>query len=970
MYKRKNSGNNLQTSQNPENKPQYKTKPIKSNKYGIPKPTKRKLNDTRMNTENNFRVDEKYRIDTSDSQSIGSSVQTEDTGNLTNKGNILSESTPMCRTDRYNKDTVILFERKANNTRNYNNNSVHFIQPNNNEYFQTYDRKLNEYNYTYNTNYNITYNTTNIIKRDNTPKKININNNININIGNQPRKLHYNYSSKTLFNNKMYETEINFPRDNLLNDEVENESYKIFSNSKRNYKIVTIRRTSKNKNDKFNLKTPNNTKTTTIVYTNRNKNKVIPMPKNLFPNTERKNITTGKLVQERNIQKEINEYFYKNRITYSNRNKYINAALFIQTSYRNYKKNGKLKFNYIKKYIKYYKVINNLQAIIKNKKKFWRYFKAKLITYGNKIQGNMNRKISKNVFSNRKKVNDNSKMGQISKMFDKDEKIQNSQNLKTKLRSQSRDFSDINVEELIKEKEDLQKLLDDVMKENNRLKKINLTNKDLLNKNIALTQKLDKTEQKTKQLQIQNEQYLSEFSKTKDKYSKIENEVNDVNKKLKTTYLKFLIEKKQAKLKQILNKYFKRFKENVQRISKLEKKSSVNLNGSNSTFVSSLSSAIKDNTNEYISKKSEDEKKKQEEEELKKEKELLEKIKRRNKILMDLFYNKDKERTRFIHSCFSEFYYKGLINQFKFRKSVILGQLQKNPNTQNNNNNQEEEKKKKEEEEKKRIEEEERKKKEEEEKRKKEEEEKIRKEEEEKKRKEEEERKKQEEQKKEDENKDKMRALNKLNMERRKKLKRLLQEEKNKNLEIKRKYFKKFHFKAFFFASHYFLKKNEDQESNKDDDDDNKNNNEEENEESLAKKLQEEKELKEKKEKEELMNKRIKKLQTIFFKKDRKITIIKKNILQRWNLMAKVISLGPKKKLRGRSKRGNSKKRDVSKKGKKKPDQTNEKKNIKTQNPEDENNNSEDEKEKDKEKEKEIEKEKEKEKENDNNNNN
>ena len=52
-----------------------------------------------------------------------------------------------------------------------------------------------------------------------------------------------------------------------------------------------------------------------------------------------------------------------------------------------------------------------------------------------------------------------------------------------------------------------------------------------------------------------------------------------------------------------------------------------------------------------------------------------------------------------------------------------------------------------------------------------------------------------------------MRALNKLNMERRKKLKRLLQEEKNKNLEIKRKYFKKFHFKAFFFCFSLFLKK-------------------------------------------------------------------------------------------------------------------------------------------------------------------
>ena len=43
---------------------------------------------------------------------------------------------------------------------------------------------------------------------------------------------------------------------------------------------------------------------------------------------------------------------------------------------------------------------------------------------------------------------------------------------------------------------------------------------------------------------------MSEYSKAKNKYTKIEGEVSDVNKKLKITYLKFIIEKKEIKRKQ------------------------------------------------------------------------------------------------------------------------------------------------------------------------------------------------------------------------------------------------------------------------------------------------------------------------------------------------------------------------------------------------------------------------------------
>ena len=203
---------------------------------------------------------------------------------------------------------------------------------------------------------------------------------------------------------------------------------------------------------------------------------------------------------------------------------------------------------------------------------------------------------------------------------------------------------------------------------------------------------MDKTAEKTKKLELEKEKFLNEVSKTKDKYSKIENEVADVNAKLKITYLKFLLEKKEKKEKQILNKYFKRFKENCQKIKLLRAKKSEN--------------EIKN-----IKKK---------------EKEIEEKLKRRNKLLMDIFYNKDKERTRFLHSCFSQFYYKGLINQFKFRKSIMLDQLKKDYKAQMEEEKRREEEKRLEEERRKKEEEEERKRKEEEESKKREEERKKR----------------------------------------------------------------------------------------------------------------------------------------------------------------------------------------------------------------------------------------------------
>ena len=922
MYRYNTGQFKEKTYHNPLKKYELQTKELKNNRYGIPKPIKSNENETNFSQTTNFQRRNKYILQNNPEQNnFPYNTHTREIYTIKKvpcDQNFLVESYPQPETDRYNyNNEVMVYQRKISRETNYNNNSFHFIKQNNNSNnnSQIYERKINDYNNNqiferkgndFN-NYQIYERRINDNKnnyknqgfkmiRENTPNII------------QRKPLHYNYSSKMLCYNK-YNKDFNIQAEKTYTKDL----------YKNNYKVVDIKH--KNSENTLNMTTPNNTKMHTIVYTNR-KSKDIPLPQKLFNNTEKHNSTRGIYIEEnRNIPEEINEYFTKRNISYRDRGKYVNAVLLLQTTYRSFKKNGKIKINYIKKYVKLYRAINALEELFVQKDKYWKIFKDKFYSYGKKNSAYIKRKAKGLQISINKstKVKEKLNGGQMPQKNGKEEN-QNQSVLQDKpiARSQSRDI--INVEKLLKEKEDLEKRLNDIMKENSMLKKINLSNKDLLFKNIALNEQLEKNEEKTKKLEMENEKYLNEFSKTKDKYSKIEGEVADVNMKLKITYLKFIIEKKQMKRKLILKKYLKKYKEIVQKIKAFEKKKE------------------DENNNKKLMIETTQKMKKEELQ------------KKRNKLLLELFYYKEKERTRFMHSCFSQFYYKGLINQYKFRRTLMLGQLQSNSKNQNNDA------KKKEEEEKKRKEEEESKKKEEEERMRIEEEEKKKREEEEEKKKREEEKKKEEELKKEEDlkYKEQMRKMNKLNMERRKKLKKLLQEEKQQNLDIKRRYFKIYHFKAFFFASHVMTRRREKSisKNNNDNDDDNAKNEEE-----IKKKEEEENKLKQEKEREELIRIRQNKLQAIFFKKDRKNIIKKKNIMQRWNLTAKVISLGPKKKLRGKSK-----KRGVSKKAKNNEEENNKKvtkmKNLiptgrEGGNSEDEKeNNNEDEKNKDKEDEK------------------
>ena len=851
--------NKGQSYQNPIKSYEFNTREIKAAKYGIPRPIKQNQNESFLKTAV-YKVNNNYYMPVKAENYVNNDKYRIKKVILNNE-EYITETYPAPQTDRYNcNNRIIVYQKKRSGNQNYNNNTVHFIKhdsKNINNQYQTIDNKRNNHTFK--------------ISRGNTPKS------------NQDKKLYVNHSSKMLYQNQ-YTTDIKKTKEKIFDEEIASREV---INKKTNYHIVNIKHQSnKELPNILNMITPNNTRIHTIIYTNKKNDKLkeIPIPKKLFSATEKKNYGNREIFsRERNIPKEINDYFVKNRIDYKDRSKYINSTLLIQTTFRQFLKKGKIKFNFIKKYVKFYRAINSIQALFNDKKKFWKYFTEKLEKYeAKKIIYNKRKVNNKIPYSKSKNINENEKMNEIFNNNAITEIKQDSSKPKVMLRSQSRDI--VNVEKLIKEKEDLEKRLNQIMEENNMLKKINLSNKELLSKNIELTEKFDKTNEKTKKLEVENEKYLNEFTKTKDKYSKIENEVADVNMKLKITYLKFLLDKKIKKRKQILYKYFKKYKELSLKMKLIEEKNK-NIKNSKMNMVNKFSTAIKNNNDELI--------------------------KKRNKILLEILYHKDKERTRFLHSCFSKFYYKGMINQFKFRKSIMLDQLkidnqkiiEEERKKEERRRKEEEEEKRKREEERLRLiyEEEERKRKEEEEKKmeeerkKREEEEKIK----------EEEKKKIEEQKMEEEKQrnENTKRLNKINMERRKKLKKLLQDEKKQKLDIKRKYFKIYHFKALLFSSH-LLNKDKYKESIS-----SNNNNEFKNEEEKKAKEKEDIELKNQKELEELNKKKLSLLQTIFYKKDRKITIIKKNILERWNLIAKLISLGPTKKLRGKSKkRGNSKK--------------------------------------------------------------
>ena len=349
MYTRYNSGQqNEKYNTNPLKNYEYQTKEMKTVRFGIPKPIKQKQNDSTFSKTTNYQIQNNYFIKAEPGPiSIPYDIRTNE--NYRIKKIVFQDNNPneyqMTHTERYKyNDGVVVYKKKISNDVNYNNNSVYFTNPiNNNTKKQINNNKNNVSNYAFK------------VSKGTTPLP-------------EKKNIHYNYSSKML----------NFKRDKPLNNPKE-KTYEVKrdnNNNTNNYQFVNIKyksnQNNQNKNKtNFNMTTPNNSRIHTIIYTNRQD----ITPQKLFGDDEE--VYTRKIYKkQRNIPEEINNYFTKRKISYGDRSKYINAALLIQTTYRNFKKKGKIQFNFIKKYVKYYRAIEAIQGIYNNKKNIGNYLKT------------------------------------------------------------------------------------------------------------------------------------------------------------------------------------------------------------------------------------------------------------------------------------------------------------------------------------------------------------------------------------------------------------------------------------------------------------------------------------------------------------------------------------------------------------------------------------------------------------------
>ena len=313
-----------------------------------------------------------------------------------------------------------------------------------------------------------------------------------------------------------------------------------------------------------------------------------------------------------------------------------------------------------------------------------------------------------------------------------------------------------------------------------------------------------------------------------------------------------------------------------------------NVNSNNAENVNNADNTdnTDNNNNHFINVIKEEIKKEDEKKELTQEE--IEKAKRkRNKELRDLFYNKIRERQKWLHDHFVKFYYKGLLWAMKTGNIKNNTSSSSESNTENNtpsqvidntpgvnNNTNENNLVNKTSSEIDTLN--------------------INKEIEKKEEKEEESQKNEESQKKE-EIKDKKKAFNKIR-DRSKGLRKLLSEKNKEKTNILRKYFFKFlsngillSLKKTTLKSSKTLTKMLEDDIEKDVQTEEEKKEEEENnwiiEEKKRRKIEEEQKQK------ELMEKRIKKLVKIFNKKDQILCGKERSCLQKWNLRAKIIAI-------------------------------------------------------------------------------
>ena len=148
-----------------------------------------------------------------------------------------------------------------------------------------------------------------------------------------------------------------------------------------------------------------------------------------------------------------------------------------------------------------------------------------------------------------------------------------------------------------------------------------------------------------------------DIKETKEENKK-ENDIELLKKR--TKILKNVLKNRSFKEQKELNKYFIKFYYNSKfavKIENLNKTSNDNATSSTSNTTENNTNANNDNFIDVLSNeiKKEEQKKELTPEEIEKEK------RKRNKELRDLFYNKVRERQKWLHDHFVKFYYKGLL---------------------------------------------------------------------------------------------------------------------------------------------------------------------------------------------------------------------------------------------------------------------------------------------------------------------
>ena len=556
-----------------------------------------------------------------------------------------------------------------------------------------------------------------------------------------------------------------FKRENLIKDDNKNYSH-----------IIPV-----NKYQKYNRKNrlfPSYSIESVTSFTN--KNRVIVHKRNI--NNFNNNSTHIIKFTSKNKEKKKKLENFNKKITYINDSK-------IQTLYNN--NNTSLTNNNINNF-NFTKIEKNIQDknnnhifnIKNNDNKSHSNLKEKINSYNNTYLNNI-KDINKNKKNNINKdlINHYTKKQAI---FNSNKKVTNDFSKENDIKKHSKIEEKSLFEKLIKEKKDLEKKLSEIIDQNQKLKNINLDNEELIIKNNELIEQLVVIENKVKDLENENKNYLIEIDNNKKSKMKIVKEIRDINNKLKIASLKYLMEKKMIKEKKKMKIYFIKYKEISNQIKIIEKEDKT------------YKSLINIKTSELKINEENDKKEK--------EKSIIDVKNKRNKILKRIFNNKMRENYRFIHSCFNKFYYIGLIIELE-NKNKNIGLISNYKNIEENTKklekpqNLEEQKSsyiQKEQQDIKKLET-----KIEEtkliEKQKKEMPEKI-----EDKREEIKEKEKKDIQLSEEEikkQKEEVKKMNKINQNRRKKLKKLLEDEKKQKLQIKRVYFKKFHFKALFFYS-------------------------------------------------------------------------------------------------------------------------------------------------------------------------